>query len=277
MPWPPSPRAPGRPATALTARGRRRSTVAGELGHREHLDDAAGVAHPAVGRRAGGRRRSRTEPRCRTGAGARTRSCAELEAAVAGVARPRTRGDGPSTSVRSAADLGRRRPRRRSARLVARRRSAAPRRRPAAAGHTIVAPVVAAVDPAELAVQAPRRPLREHVLGGDRRAGVLAAALEGARADERRLPRPLPRVDERLGRVGVGRVGRPGRRSPSRGGDGDGDQRGGVQADDAPTRGSGRRRARMDGDGTRCSPPWRFTTLPSRSATWPRPTASTRR
>ena len=149
----------------------------------------------------------------------------------------------PATGPRPACAARRprwRRPRRRSARRARRRCT---RRLAAAVGRGRAhdrPPIVAPVDPAELAVQATRRPLGEHVLGGDRGAGRLAAALEGARPHERRLPRSLPRVDE---------APRPRRRRDRSvagpqvavvGGDRDGDQRGGVQRRRRPTRGSGR-------------------------------------
>ena len=220
-------------------------------------------------------RRSRTEPRCRTARAGSLRSCASAKQpspiSLDGVHGRRAldlgaqRGDlGGDVLVVGRSGWVAEGARRRVTAVVGRRRA---HDRP---------PIVAPVDPAELPVQPTRRPLREHVLGGDRGAGVLAAALEGAGADERGLPRSLPRVDERLGRVAVGRsVARPqvavagggGRPRRAR-------RRTGRRATHPRIR---PRRARMDGDGTRCSPTWRFTTLPSRSATWPRPTASTRR
>ena len=229
------------PCTPLTARGRRRSTVAGRGPvTATHLDDA--------------RRRTRT----RLSVGAPVASSKQNRASVP---------NGARGSMRSCAERRSSR-RRRSLDGVHRRRARDQR----AQRGDLVGDVLVVGRAGRLAEGARRgavvavgrrsgtrssrrssRPSTPPSCRCRRRGGrwastsseLIAAPVTSLRRSK--VPvrtkvacaRPLPRVDERLGRVAVvGAVARP--QVAVVGGDGDGDERGGVAARRPPTRGSGR-------------------------------------
>ena len=171
-----------------------------DAGDRHDLDDARPRRRPGCSPGRRWPRRSRTGPPGRRAPEARPDSCDQLEAAgLRGPGRRRTPARSPTTACAGRPPRSPRPPRRRA-------RSGSPSVQssggvPAGALGQVSSPaVVPAVDAAELAVEALRRPLGEHVLGADRGAGDVAAALEGAGADEGGGASPLPRVDELLGR-----------------------------------------------------------------------------